>query len=391
MTLAFPKPIVAQAPPPRFPAGFTDLAITEVYGSPTDLAWLGEDLLVATQEGWLFRLNGGQPQPAHPPMILDVSSVVGIGQEQGLLGVAPDPDFPARPYIYVYYTRSRGSGHCDILPANCHNRASRFTMRQDGTLDPASELPLVDNIPVGALHNGGDLAFDDAGYLYVTTGDSGHWASAQDLTNLNGKILRIDRDGAPAPDNPFAAPLGQACAMGRPPEVTAPCAEIYAYGLRNPFRIAFDPNSEDDRFYINDVGQETWEEIELGVAGANYGWPALEGPCPPASSEGCWTNTTYVDPIFTYPHQLGCFAITGGAVVPDWSPWGAAFQGKYLFADWGCGRIFVLNQDQDGRYSASPFASGLTTIVPLLFSPDGSTLYYAREGGLVHAITMSDG
>lgn len=383
-------PAAAQVAAEQLPTGFIDRAITEVYGSPTDLAWLGDDLLVATQEGWLFRLSGSQPQPTHPAMILDVSDVVGIGQEQGLLGVIPDPDFPSRPYIYVYYTRSRGTGHCDILPANCNNRVSRLTLRDDGMLDRASEVTLVDTILAGSLHNGGDLAFGRNGDLFITSGDSGNWASAQDLTSLNGKILRIDRDGAPAPGNPFAAPAGQPCAMGRSRDVTAPCAEIYAYGLRNPFRIAFDPNHASDRFFINDVGQESWEEIELGERGANYGWPAFEGPCPPASSKGCGTDARYVAPIFAYPHSSGCFAITGGAFVPTWSSWGRAYHGTYLFADWGCGRIAVLTQEDDGRYAASEFASGLTTIAPLLFSRDGDTLFYAREGGIVRSITRAE-
>jgi glucose/arabinose dehydrogenase len=368
--------------------GFADVAINTVYGDPTDFAWLGDDLLVSTQEGWLFRIAGAAPD-VQPVMILDVSRVVGVGQEQGLLGVVADPDYPTRPYVYVYYTRARASGHCDVFPANCNNRVSRFTMGADGLLDPASELPIVENIPVGSLHNAGDLAFDSNKLLYVAIGDGGYWRNSQDLTNLNGKILRIDRDGNPAPDNPFVT-SGEPCAMGRPPAATAPCAEIFAYGLRNPFRIAFDPNSTEDLFYINDVGQDTWEEIDLGVRGGNYGWSEREGPCPTATmggkAEGCWIPTNYVEPIFAYPHVMGCFAITGGAFVPDWSPWGAAYHGKYLFADWLCGRIFVLSRGEDGRYAAAPFASSLTTIVPILFSPDGSTLYYGREGGVVRAI-----
>jgi glucose/arabinose dehydrogenase len=384
----------AEAPAVDIPPGFTDVAIAKVYGDPTDLAWLGNDLLVASQEGWLFRVEGGAPD-AYPEMILDLSARIGKGPEQGLLGVVPDPEFATHPYVYVYYTQARHSGHCDVFPANCRNRVSRFTMGADGLLDPTSEQPLIDNLLVGYMHNAGDLAFDADGLLYVSTGNAGFWPNSQDLTNLNGKILRVDRDGNPAPGNPFAGPDSRSCREAPLPGSTAPCAEIYAYGLRNPFRIAFDPNSAEHRFYINDVGQDVWEEIDVGARGANYGWPEREGPCLTAmmggKSDGCWTPTNYVAPIFAYPHAIGCVAITGGAFVPNQSPWGAAYQGRYLFADWVCGRIFVLNEDEDGRFSASTFASGLAAIVPLLFSPDGSALYYGREGGGVHAITRGDG
>ena len=334
-------------------------------------------------------MEGGAPD-ADPEMILDLSARIGKGPEQGLLGIVPDPQFATHPYVYVYYTQARHSGHCDVLPANCRDRVSRFTMGADGRLDPTTELPLIDSLMVGTLHNAGDLAFDADNFLYVTTGDAGYWPNSQDLTNLNGKILRIDRDGNPAPSNPFAGPDSVACGeAAQLPGATAPCAEIYAYGLRNPFRIAFDPNGDGRLFYINDVGQDTWAEIDVGMAGANYGWPAREGPCATGTMVGgCWTPTEFVAPIFAYPHTLGCFAITGGAFVPDRSPWGAAFHGKYLFADWGCGRIFELSLDEDGRFAASPLAANLPAIVPLLFSRDGCALYYGREGGGVHAISQ---
>lgn len=379
----------AREPAVQIPPGFADVALPEVYGSPTDLSWLGDDLLVASQEGWVYRVAGASPD-AVPQQILDISSTIGKGMEQGLLGVVPDPDFATRPYIYVYYTRSRGSGHCDLLPANCHNRVSRFTMGPDGTLDPASELPLLNTIFVGSLHNAGDLAFDSDDLLYVTTGDSGYWPNAQNLTNLNGKILRIDRDGNPAPGNPFISGGGAPCRETLTLGSTLPCPEIFAFGLRNPFRIAFDPNARGNRFFINDVGQTGWEEINLGLAGANYGWPMREGPCPPGFDTGCWEKLGFVEPIYAYSHLIGCFAITGGAFVPDSSSWGAVYQGKYLFADWGCGKIFVLQPSDDGRFASSLFAAGMQTITPILFSADGATLYYAREGGLVRAIVRDE-
>jgi glucose/arabinose dehydrogenase len=378
-------PAAAQAQAVQVPPGFADIAVTEVYGTPTDLVWLGDDILESSQEGWIHRFDPAAPD-VPPVLLLDLSAVIGKGPEQGLLGIVPDPDFASRPYIYVYYTRSRGTGHCDILPANCHNRLSRFTMGADGKFDPASELPLLNTIFLGSLHNAGDLVFGRDGLLYVSTGDAGAWENGQNLSNLNGKILRIDREGNPAPDNPFATDDSVSCRDSLPLASTQPCAEIFAYGLRNPFRIAFDPNIPVDRFFINDVGQTGWEEIDLGQAGANYGWPLLEGPCPPGFDTGCWEEQPFVAPIYVYSHLIGCFAVTGGAFVPDGSPWGARYHGKYLFADWGCGKIFVLEPGEDGRFSASLFARGMQTITPILFSLDGATLYYGREGGIIRAI-----
>ncbi len=377
---------VASQDATTLPPGFQDIPITEIYGSPTDFAWLGGDLLITAQEGWLYRLEGGSAD-AHPELLLDLSLHIGKGPEQGLLGVIADPEFASRPYLYLYYTEDLENGHCDLSPPRCRNRVSRFTMAPDGTLDPASEVSLLDTIMVGWMHNGGDIAFGDDGFLYVSTGDAGYPPDSQDLRNLNGKILRIDRDGQPAPGNPFANLDAASCQEA--PRVSAdqpPCPEIFAWGLRNPFRFAFDPNVDMSRFSINDVGQISWEEIDDGALGANYGWPEREGPCPNETLTGCSPSATFVEPIYAYSHETGCFAITGGAFVPQRSSWGAAYAGKYLFADWGCGTIFVLVMGEDGRYAASPFATGLTTIAPIAFSPDGSRLYYGREGGIVRAI-----
>jgi glucose/arabinose dehydrogenase len=392
--LALRAEVLAAQPLP----GFEERAVVEVYGAPTDLAWLGDDLLIATQNGWLFRLESGAP-PGAPrgtaQKILDLSSRIGKGPEQGLLGVVADPDFAVRPFVYVYYTGARESGHCLDFPANCYNRVSRFTMGEDGLLDPDSEQPLLDTIMVGGAHNGGDLAFDADNLLYVTTGDAGDWQNGQNLSNLNGKILRIDRDGSPARGNPFSDRDTVACDERQPGESATQCPEIFAYGLRNPFRIAFDPSDQEPVFYINDVGQEVWEEIDVGIAGADYGWPIREGPCPTGMRLPCEPATDSVEPIFAYTHDQGCLSITGGAFVPQRNPWGAAFQDTYLFADWGCGRIFVLSQGEDGRFTASPFAHDLPAITALLFSPDGATLYYTRaggpEGGLVGAIWRRPG
>lgn len=378
-------PALGAQPVVELPDGFVALPIAHVFGSPTDLAWNGPDLLVTAQEGWLYRLPDGAPTE-YPILMLDISDRVGKGPEQGLLGVVVDPQYPELPYVYLYYTRARQTGHCDDLPANCTNRVSRFTMRQDGTLDPTSEMVLLDTLLVGSLHNAGDLAFGPDGYLYVSTGDAGYWNYAQSLANLNGKILRIDRDGAPAPGNPFAAPSGIRCNEVQPPGLEMPCAEIFAFGLRNPFRITFDPASPAPLFMINDVGHQSWEEIDEGGIGRNYGWPIREGPCPTGYNENCSPNPAFIEPIYTYSHETGCLAATGGAFVPQGGAWGERWAGEYLFADWGCGKIFALLQEPNGNYAATPIVAGLQTITPMLIDPAGARLFYGQEGGGVSVI-----
>ncbi len=173
--------------------------------------------------------------------------------ERGLLGVAFDPSFATNRFVYVYYTRS-------TIPIK--NRLSRFTASATN-LDVAqtgSEVVLLDNIPSDAgNHNGGAIHFGRDGKLYVAIGDGGiTHTNAQDLGSLSGKLLRLNPDGTIPFDNPFVSRAG---ARG----------EVWAYGLRNPFTFAVQPGT--GTIFINDVGEASWEEINLGAAGANYGWP----------------------------------------------------------------------------------------------------------------------
>ncbi len=203
---------------------------------------------------------------------LDLSARVCATSERGLLGVAVDPTFADNGFIYLYYTFNRSGA--------CVNRVSRFTLSGGNTA--SGETVLIDNIPSPAgNHNGGDLHFGKDGYLYVSVGDGGSTAAlARDQSSLLGKILRITGDGGVPGSNPFAGAAG-ARRCGDPagvPPGTGPCREIFAPGLRNPFRFAFDPNASGTRFYINDVGAGTWEEIDSGRAGADTVGPCAKGP-----------------------------------------------------------------------------------------------------------------
>jgi glucose/arabinose dehydrogenase len=168
------------------------------------------------------------------------------------------------------------------------------------------------------------------------------------------------------------------------------CQEIFATGLRNPFRIAFDPNDTSDpqRFYITDVGQSSWEEIDDGQSDADYGWNVREGPCPTGTTTGCAPDSRFLEPVFAYDRSGGCVTITGGAFVPNDAGWPPEFNGRYLFADFGCGKIFTLLNENAGE-SALIFATG-TAATSLRFGPDHALYYTTFDGGgEVHRIVFT--
>jgi len=395
----------AAAPPAgaaTLPAGFTDTLVTTVP-RPTALAFTPDGaLLVATQPALLRVVSGGTllATPA-----LDLSAVACTNAERGLLGVAVDPAFADNGFIYVYYTFNK-FGSC---PQNAAltpvNRVSRFVLGPENTVDRTTETVLVDNIPSpGGIHNAGDLQFGRDGNLYVSVGDGGcdylgdsgcggANNASRDENVLLGKVLRITPTGGIPADNPFQG-LGTGRCNLTGGTAAARCQETFAWGLRNPFRIAFDANETGERLFINDVGLNQWEEIDAGIAGADYGWNVREGHCLNGSTTNCPAPPAgMTDPIYDYSHAGGCRSITGGAFVPA-GVWPVAYDGAYLFADYVCGRIFALTPTGAG-FTATIFADGLGpgSAVHLAFGPHGSTraLYYTnyRSGGAVQRIAYS--
>jgi glucose/arabinose dehydrogenase/PKD repeat protein len=395
------------------PNGFNDEVVAGLndLNDPTAFAFLPSgDMLIALQDGQLVRYAAGQ---LIETPVLNLSPVICSDFERGLLGVAVDPEYVANKYIYLYYTFKRPTAEpCDRNdPANDPvNRVSRFTINDNW--QAVDELILVDNIPSpNGNHNAGDIQFGNDGLLYIAIGDGGREYgapsgggnndAARDTHTFLGKILRITRSGTIPEDNPFqGATTSERCydpaAGGNKTGQTTPgkhCRETFAWGLRNPFRMAFDSNSDVTRFYINDVGQGRSEEINLGIAGADYGWNCYEGtllnndngPCDPLPQ-----NTT--EPVFEYrrdqvpPGQLaefvGCASITAGAFVPN-GVWPTAFDGAYLFADYVCGKVFSLSS------TGAPGFFGTTgPIVYMRFGPDGNSqaLYYADYNGAIRRV-----
>lgn len=373
-------------PAAALPAGFDDGLVTSADGA-TALSFTPDGRLLVTDKAGLLRVYE-DGTPAQAPA-LDISSRVCSNSERGMLGVAVDPDFgtPNNNYVYLYYT-ARVGPTCDGSRDDV-NRVSRFTMSGD-TLDPASETKLIDNIPsTNGNHNAGDLQFGKDGLLYVSVGDGGcDYAAPANCQNQNdaardrnillGKVLRIERDGGIPAGNPFTGPNSGRCNVtGR--TAATNCQETFATGLRNPFRMAFDPDAAGTSFRINDVGGGFWEEIDRGVAGADYGWNIREGRCATGSATNCGPPPAgLTNPIYDYSHAGGCSSITGGAFVPN-GAWPAAYDDLYLFGDYVCGRIFAISPA--GSFE---LASGIPAgPISMTFGPyrGGKALYYTTYDG----------
>ena len=397
------------------PSGFTDTLFVSV-AAPTDVAFTPDGrMLVASQSGALRVYDGAGA-------LLGAQTLPGTqlcsNSERGLLGVAVDPNHALNRYVYLFYTKTKPGGDCStaspVTALTAVNRVSRFTLPATNVLDLASEVVLVDEMPSpGGNHNAGDLAFGRDGYLYVSIGDGGcDYAgggcggsndASRDENVLTGKILRVavNPDGSTGipPTNPFRGADSERCALaGRTvtPGKTR-CQETFAWGLRNPFRFAVDPNAAGTRLFVNDVGQNTREEVNLGQAGADYGWNCKEGTLVTGACVS--VPPSVVDPVFDYGRgtvpgtsATGCASITGGAFVPN-GIWPAGYDGAYLFADYVCGWIFRLSAA--APYAAADFATSLggSSATSLTFGPYGTTqaLYYTTyaAGGQVRRIAYA--
>jgi glucose/arabinose dehydrogenase len=383
------------------PSGFDDQLLTSV-DAPTALAFVSPSrLLIASQHGqlWVYQNGALLPAPA-----LDLAGKICANSERGLLGVAVDPSFAANHYIYVFYTFKK-HGVCPTNdPTNPQipvNRVARFTLSDAN--QATAETVLIDNIlsPNGN-HNAGDLHFGADGYLYVSVGDGGadyagdtggggNNDAARDEFMLLGKILRITRAGGIPPGNPFVGANTSRCHQAGRTNPGSRCQETFAWGLRNPFRFAFRPGTS--QFYINDVGQNSWEEIDAGLVGADYGWNCREGahtnntggPCNP-------TPANMVDPIYEYVHN-SCASITGGAFVPA-GVWPAEYDGNYLYGDYVCGTLFRLKPKAGRGFDRFDFITGASGPTAMTFGPYNATqaLYYLAYGaGQVRRVVYTGG
>ena len=313
-------------------------------------------IFVALQNGRIEIVSGGT-RLATPFADLTVD----LAGERGLIGLALDPAFASNGRVFVHYTTPAGGSH---------NRISRLIA--SGNVATA-EAVLVDLPPLSGAtnHNGGALAFGPDGKLYVGVGDNANSARSPDLASVFGKLLRFNPDGSIPPDNPF---FGQSSGLAR---------AVWARGLRNPFTFAFDPAT--GLLLINDVGAAAWEEVNTGVAGGHYGWPAEEGPS---------TAAGVLAPRYAYPHEgdfVGGYAIVGGGFYrPTTMQFPADYAGDYFFGDYVTGEIHRLDPVEGNVVGA--FAQYLPGLTALGVGPDGA-LYVgadAANGHGLHRIRYAD-
>jgi glucose/arabinose dehydrogenase len=325
------------------PTGFVESPVAGGLQRPTAMAVAPDGRLFICEQAGRLRVVEDGVLLAAPFVTLTVNS----SGERGLLGVAFDPAFETNGHVYVYYTAT-----APVI----HNRVSRFTASGNVAV-PGSEVVLMDLEPLSTAtnHNGGAIHFGVDGRLFIAVGENANRANAQTLANRLGKMLRINANGSIPTDNPF---YNTATGVNR---------AIWALGLRNPFTFAIQPLT--GTMFINDVGENTWEEINEGVAGANYGWPATEGPT---------SDLRFKSPLYAYDHSQGC-AISGAAFYnPEVATFPAEYGGSYFFADL-CGGW--IRRRAAGTGVVTQFASGISQPVDLQVASDGALYYLARGTG----------
>lgn len=332
--------------------------------SPRD----GTDRLFVVEQPGRISVFPNDPDVAGAKTFLDIRSLVNsAGNEEGLLGLAFHPAYKSNGYFYLNYTASN--------PRRTVIARYRVSAADPDAGDPLSALILLEFDQPFSNHNGGQLAFGPDGYLYIATGDGGSggdpYGNGQSLKTLLGKILRIDIDhpgvgtkyGIP-PDNPFVG--------------TAFRGEIWAYGLRNPWRFSFDPDN--GRLWAGDVGQDKIEEVDIIEKGRNYGWNRMEGSACFQPSHDCDT-TGLVLPVWEYTHADGV-CVTGGYVYrgsrrPE-------LRGAYICADYGNGKIWALRPGTGGKAKATELTESRLPIAS--FGVDNAhELYICSFDGRIYA------
>lgn len=311
------------------------------FQRPCDLENCGDDrLFVVEQRGyiWILDKNGNKLQT---PFLNIDPSVGSSGNEQGLLGLAFHPNYPTTPYFYVNYTDNGGDTHI-----------SRFTVSASdpNVADPNSEFTILTADQPYGNHNGGCVRFGPDGYLYIGLGDGGSGGdpqgNGQNKQTFLGKMLRIDVDNG----SPYSVPADN-------PYVNNPdfLPEIWAYGLRNPWRYSFDALTGD--LWIADVGQDQREEIDYQPAtstgGENYGWKIMEGnQCYPPSTTNC-DMTGLTPPVHDFPHAGEC-SVTGGFVYRGFKY--PQLYGKYLYTDYCSGKLWAITPNGSGGWTNTQIA-----------------------------------
>lgn len=347
-------------------------------------------LFVVQQNGIIKVL---QPGATAPTDFLNIASKIEGGGEKGLLGLAFHPQFAFNRRFYVNYTRDSANRSFDSETVIAEYTALASNTNQ---ADAGSERILLTIPQPFPNHKGGMIEFGKDGFLYIGTGDGGSANDPQNLaqntSRLLGKFLRINVDlpsgGANLPsylipaDNPFTGANTARCNGGSAPAGIA-CQEIYATGLRNPFRWSFDRKTGE--LYAGDVGQDVQEEISVIKSGKNYGWRVYEGTrCTNIDSNSCGNSSAYEQPIFTYDHVSGRCSVTGGYVYRGRR--GTLPDSTYLFADFCTGEIYSLRYIAEGVVLVQTSLLDTNRNIASLGEDENGELYVVGLGGTVDKI-----
>lgn len=364
-TCLAPEPVASGTTQIQWRLAFTQLPS---ISNPSNLFQLpGDDAhwYVIRQAGYIARFNNTS-NANQLTTVLDIDARVDSSQdEMGLLGFAIHPNFSANRYVFLYYTGRDGSNRIET-------RVVRFTVNTEGVFDANSETILLRFTRPYGNHVGGQMAFDNQGYLLISSGDGGSGGdpheNGQNQNNLLGKILRIDVDRtengmayAIPTDNPF---IGQANVR----------AEIWAYGLRNPWRFSVDSVTGD--LWLGDVGQGAWEEINLVTRGGNYGWGDMEGDFCYSGRSNCSTQNK-ITPLYSISHNTGACSVIGGFVYRG-STYPAAY-GRYFYTDYCETTVRSIERQPNGSLTHRAYNQAVADLVS--FAEDNHGELYAIGRG----------
>lgn len=373
------------------PTNYTDSLVLGGLSWPVAIASLPDGrVLVTEQFSARIRLIVGGALSSTDPVCTVPDVANNPGSEQGLLGIAVDPGWPARPYVYVHYDAASSP--------NIH--IARFTVSGDLTfmgggaltIDPASRRDILTTIPDNASnHNGGTLRFGPDGMLYDSIGEDAQPCAAQDTTALQGKILRLDVSNVP--DSPGDPPALSVITPSDNPFVTHPndnAKLVWTLGLRNPFRFATDTNGA---LFIADVGAGSWEEIDrVPVGGLDMGWPIFEGHVLGGNCSGVGSGGM-TGPIYDFEHVSGSYAVIGGQVyrppscAPNGTNFPTAYNGDYFFSEYyhgflrrlkGSGTSWALAPAEPGQPSSTDWGTGFDAVSDWMVGCDAA-LWYCRQ------------
>ncbi len=344
----------ADAAPPAIIPGFARIEHATGLNNPVAFAFEGNRIFVAERDGTIriIKPNGKVHSKQYKKL------KVTVRMESGMLGIAVDPNYKKNKYVYVYYTIGPGAKDWDGVVVN---RLSRFTTVQGRG---KHETILVNNIPSDTgSHDGGALFFGADGKLYLGIGDGGkYWGNARLLTDLRGKVLRLNRNGSAPTNNPYYNTPGVD-------------PRIFAAGFRNPFRGVERPSNSTN--LIADVGQNTWEELDQLQGGKDYGWNTYEGPCLFATPDCDVNETDFADttgPIYYYNHDTG--TETGGSIVLGGFPGNTNYPEPYksalFYGDWVGNWVHVLYLDEANHVTGYGEFDDIGSPVALQTGPDGN-------------------